>query len=83
MNYFTRQLPKYRSEGDNASESVSGGFDRDYTAEQRLLIAVMSSAALENDMDYFSGDVFKTHCYLLHVDSTEMAALIKKQLKAK
>ena len=41
---------------------------RQITPEERLIVAVIRSGILENDVDYINGDVFEYHCGLLGLD---------------
>jgi len=44
--------------------------------EMRLFLAIMDSAAREQDLEYFASKTFAYHCYLLGLDSLELLEII-------
>lgn len=50
-------------------------------AELRLILEIIKSAKEDNDLDYFLGDTFKYHCFLIGLDSKEISdVIIRKNL---
>lgn len=57
-----------------------GYYSKRYTAEERLFVAIIRSAVLDNDYDYLESRVFEKHCAFLGANPQEIRSSIMSRI---